>query len=253
MAVSKKERFAKGFFSSVIIHIFILFVLAILGLFTYSGDKNQPFDVLFIGGGGGGGSNVQSGGAAEMQEQAEDTQHEIKPDDITEQRKPLETKPAQKPAEKPQQQSSGANANTQQSAGSGGGQGSGAGSGKGPGEGSGTGGGSGSGVGTGTGGGIGPGAGQPVTLPRLLNYRDPEYPFVAMRDQIEGTVYVQVMVTAGGVAQNPVVVRSSGRRDFDSSALQSARGWRFSPAKDTRGVNVSCNVTIPVNFKMKNR
>lgn len=246
--VSKKERFIKGFWSSLGIHLLLFLLLAFWGLFALKDHGDKPFEVVFVGGGGGNGG--QTAVTQHRDQQIEEVKQEIKPDDITEQRKPQETKPVQKQPEKkpekPADQQSKDN-NQQQGQGS---QTQGQGTGKGAGEGNGTGGGEGSGTGQGKG--DGRGAGVPVTMPRLLNYREPEFPFTAIRDGLESTsVVVRVLVTSDGRAQNPVILRSSGRRDFDNSALQSAKSWRFSPAKDNQGRKIDCYVNQPVNFKIR--
>lgn len=130
----------------------------------------------------------------------------------------------------------------------GGGEGTGAGTGQGSGEGSGSGTGSGSGSGSGSGAGQGSGSGVPVTPPYLVSSTDPRYPPAARNREIEGTVYVKMLVSSGGSVENAFVARSSGNEALDGAAVEAVYNWSFSPAKDTYGSPVRCYITMPVNF-----
>lgn len=116
------------------------------------------------------------------------------------------------------------------------------------GEGSGSGTGSGSGSGSGSGAGQGSGSGVPVTPPYLVSSTDPRYPPAARNREIEGTVYVKMLVSSGGSVENAFVARSSGNEALDGAAVEAVYNWSFSPAKDTYGSPVRCYITMPVNF-----
>lgn len=118
----------------------------------------------------------------------------------------------------------------------------------GSGEGSGSGTGSGSGSGSGSGAGQGSGSGVPVTPPYLVSSTDPRYPPAARNREIEGTVYVKMLVSSGGSVENAFVARSSGNEALDGAAVEAVYNWNFSPAKDTYGSPVRCYITMPVNF-----
>ena len=114
--------------------------------------------------------------------------------------------------------------------------------------GSGSGTGSGSGSGSGSGAGQGSGSGVPVTPPYLVSSTDPRYPPAARNREIEGTVYVKMLVSSGGSVENAFVARSSGNEALDGAAVEAVYNWSFSPAKDTYGSPVRCYITMPVNF-----
>lgn len=122
------------------------------------------------------------------------------------------------------------------------------GGGGGGGKGSGSGTGSGSGSGSGSGAGQGSGSGVPVTPPYLVSSTDPRYPPAARNREIEGTVYVKMLVSSGGSVENAFVARSSGNEALDGAAVEAVYNWSFSPAKDTYGSPVRCYITMPVNF-----
>lgn len=110
------------------------------------------------------------------------------------------------------------------------------------------GGGGGEGSGSGTGSGSGSGSGVPVTPPYLVSSTDPRYPPAARNREIEGTVYVKMLVSSGGSVENAFVARSSGNEALDGAAVEAVYNWSFSPAKDTYGSPVRCYITMPVNF-----
>ncbi|WP_281070888.1 energy transducer TonB [Phascolarctobacterium faecium] len=93
-----------------------------------------------------------------------------------------------------------------------------------------------------------PFSGVPVTPPYLVSSTDPRYPPAARNREIEGTVYVKMLVSSGGSVENAFVARSSGNEALDGAAVEAVYNWNFSPAKDTYGSPVRCYITMPVNF-----
>jgi protein TonB len=128
--------------------------------------------------------------------------------------------------------------------GSGGGVGGGTGSGIGPG--------SGPGMGEGSGGGFGGGAyrlGRGVTPPTLLKQVQPRYTAAAMRQQIQGNVALEVVVSREGI---PVAIRVTRSLDpgLDEEAVIAARQWRFTPAR-VGDLPVDVIVTILLDFNLR--
>lgn len=85
---------------------------------------------------------------------------------------------------------------------------------------------------------------------RALNPVKPEYPAVALRSRIEGSVVVGADVDENGNATNVTVVRSSRSRDLDRAAVAAVRDWTFEPAI-RGGKPVSASVQVPVDFKLE--
>jgi TonB family protein len=135
---------------------------------------------------------------------------------------------------------------TSQGPGSGGGAGTGRGTGIGPG--------SGSGLGPGSGGGTGGGVYRPgsgITTPRVLREVKPQYTPDALRAKIQGEVWLDCVVTAGGDVGNCDIVRSlDGVFGLDQEAIKAARQWRFSPGL-RQGVPVPVLVTISMGFTLR--
>lgn len=241
------RRFGKGIAIALAVHIIAAALLGILG-YRFTQRPPQILEVTLGGGGGGGGKGsaaavkgTENQQQSAAQQQLEKTQTaRPKADDIVDQK--------QKPQQQEQQRQTQQNNTVSEAAQSNVKSGEADGSGSGGGEGSGSGTGSGSGSGSGQGAGKGSGSGVPVTPPYLVASTDPRYPPAARNREIEGTVYVKMLVSSGGRVENAFVARSSGNEALDGAAVEAVYNWSFSPAKDTYGSPVRCYITMPVNF-----
>ena len=243
------RRFGKGIAIALAVHIIAAALLGILG-YRFTQRPPQILEVTLGGGGGGGGKGSAAAekgtaetAAATVQQQKQQSAP-VRTDDIVDRKQKPQTQQQEQPR---QPQSSSTSSEAAQSnvksgetsgTGTGGGEGTGAGTGQGSGEGS----------GSGTGSGSGSGSGVPVTPPYLVSSTDPRYPPAARNREIEGTVYVKMLVSSGGSVENAFVARSSGNDALDGAAVEAVYNWRFSPAKDTLGSPVRCYITMPVNF-----
>ena len=95
---------------------------------------------------------------------------------------------------------------------------------------------------------------EPYTAPNYgatyLHNSPPAYPLMARRRGISGRVLLRAEVTADGHCRDARVIRSSGYKILDETALAAVRKWRFIPA--TRGSRpVTATVEIPLNFKLQ--
>lgn len=86
--------------------------------------------------------------------------------------------------------------------------------------------------------------------PRYRDNPPPPYPEAARRRQLEGTVVLEVEVSAQGRVGDLVVHRSSGHRMLDESALATVRGWLFEPGR-RGGLPVAMTVQVPVRFGLR--
>jgi periplasmic protein TonB len=133
-------------------------------------------------------------------------------------------------------------------------QGSGTGGGGGTGTGTGVGSGQGSGLGPGYGGGTGGGAYRPgngVSVPRVIREVKPQYTADAMRAKVQGTVWLECVVTRDGSVSDIRIVRSlDGVFGLDQEAVKAARQWKFVPGvKD--GEPVPVLITIELTFTLR--
>jgi periplasmic protein TonB len=131
-------------------------------------------------------------------------------------------------------------------------QGIGTGGGSGTGQGTGMGEGKGSGVGPGEGGGTGGGPYRPgsgITPPGLLREVKPQYTEEARRLGVEGDVVLEIVVKADGTV-GPVTLLQRLGSGLDQRAIEAVRQWRFSPAKRF-GTPVDVLVEVAVEFKLR--
>ena len=93
-----------------------------------------------------------------------------------------------------------------------------------------------------------------VTEPRYkvsyLNNPAPEYPLLARRRGLEGSVLLHVQVLSDGNSATVNVKMSSGHVLLDKSAQATVRRWRFMPAMQGNEA-VSAWVEVPIVFKLE--
>jgi protein TonB len=128
----------------------------------------------------------------------------------------------------------------------------------------GSGGGVGTGVGTGVGSGTGPGLGQGagggfgggtyrvgggVIAPTLVKQVRPKYTSEALRDKIQGTVILEVVVGRDGIPAAIQVTRSLDPYGLDREAIEAVREWRFIPGR-IGGTPVDVLVSVQLDFRL---
>ncbi|HHW4680114.1 MAG TPA: energy transducer TonB [Xylella taiwanensis] len=89
---------------------------------------------------------------------------------------------------------------------------------------------------------------QPTPLPGQMP--PPEYPADAAARGDHGTVTVRVLVDAEGAPSGVEMAKSSGSRELDNAALQTVRGWRFKPARNSNDQPVPGSLEIPFEFNL---
>jgi protein TonB len=131
--------------------------------------------------------------------------------------------------------------------------GPGSGGGVGTGTGTGIGEGRGPGIGPGSGGGIGGGAYRPggaVTAPRLTSQVKPRYTNDALERKIQGSVWLEVVVTREGRTGAVRVARSLDPGGLDEEAINAVRQWQFEPGR-LAGTPVDVLVTVVMDFSIR--
>ncbi len=86
-------------------------------------------------------------------------------------------------------------------------------------------------------------------LPGYLRNAPPVYPRQARERGEEGTVLLDVEVSATGRCGTVTILRSSGSPLLDQSAVQAVRQWVFKPARRLRR-SVPFRVEIPITFRL---
>ena len=85
---------------------------------------------------------------------------------------------------------------------------------------------------------------QPVPVKQV----QPEYPEIARRAGVEGTVWVKILVDKEGKAKKAVVMKSDAEI-FNEPAINAAKQWVFTPAMMNNGP-VAVWAAVPFRFKL---
>jgi len=121
--------------------------------------------------------------------------------------------------------------------------------------------GNGTGIGSGSGGGLGPGSGggtgggefragvNGVGQPACIYCPNPDYSDEARKAKYQGSVLLDVIVTADGRVLDPRVLKGPGL-GLEEKAIAAVRNWRMRPATGPNGKPVSCRVNIEVVFRL---
>jgi periplasmic protein TonB len=89
----------------------------------------------------------------------------------------------------------------------------------------------------------------PNTSIRVRNNPAPTYPAAARQARQEGTVTLDVQVSAAGAPVSVNLAKSSGFTALDQAAITAVRRWSFTPAT-VAGTATSGRVRVPVRFKL---
>jgi protein TonB len=76
------------------------------------------------------------------------------------------------------------------------------------------------------------------------------YPREALRNRVQGTVMLRVLVGADGSVLGVEIEKSSGSSSLDRAAREAVARWRFHPAT-RNGVAHSAWASVPVTFDLK--
>lgn len=85
----------------------------------------------------------------------------------------------------------------------------------------------------------------------ILDMSPPRYPSNEARQGIMGTVVLVVTVSESGEVADIAVEKSSRNRNLDIAAIEAARNWRFSPAREGGRPTLGM-VRVPVDFSIGN-
>jgi TonB family protein len=87
-----------------------------------------------------------------------------------------------------------------------------------------------------------------VTAPKVEHRVDAKYSEFAVRDKVQGTLQLRVVVDASGVPQRIAVSRPLGY-GLDASAVEAMTKWRFAPGMKDGGP-VASGVTVEQQFSL---
>ncbi|HHS50914.1 MAG TPA: energy transducer TonB [candidate division Zixibacteria bacterium] len=86
--------------------------------------------------------------------------------------------------------------------------------------------------------------------PKPVKEVRPRYPQLAERAQVEGVVLVQVVIGLDGKVEHAEVIQARPEGFFEEAALDAARQWEFTPAKQ-RDKPVRVRYQIPLRFELR--
>lgn len=89
--------------------------------------------------------------------------------------------------------------------------------------------------------------------PSVIRSFNPQYPYLAKRDNIEGKIILRFVVDADGSVQEPEVVSADPPEVleiFSEAALRAVVRYKFKPAVKN-GKNVMCIVKLPIGFELE--
>lgn len=91
--------------------------------------------------------------------------------------------------------------------------------------------------------------GQGVREPRRIAGGPPQYPAIAQRARVQGTVILEAVINERGTIERLRVLKSQPL--LDAAAVSAVREWRYTPTL-LNGVPVSVLMTITINFTLQN-
>ena len=89
---------------------------------------------------------------------------------------------------------------------------------------------------------------QVEKMPNMIDQINPIYPEEALKNGIEGKVYVKILISKEGVPKKAVVIKSDNEI-FNQSAIDAAMKYKFTPALQS-GKPVALWVLMPFKFEL---
>lgn len=90
-----------------------------------------------------------------------------------------------------------------------------------------------------------------VVAPRLIKQSSPNYLSMAMKEKIEGSVWLEAVVETDGTVAEVRVTRSLDRRfGLDDEAVSTVKKWQFVPGRKD-GLVVPVVVEIEMSFSLR--
>lgn len=249
---SGQRRLTGAMVASVVSHVVMAIVIVLILAYQPEREVREPppieYDLVYLqspGPGGGGGGSPEPAPPAESVEipvpEEPDPPPVVEPEPIPVETppRPVLTAPITTNAEVPRWQGETSISITPYAGG---------------GRGRGLGPGSGDGVGEGEGGGFGGGAfqlGSGINNPVVVREVKPNYTTEAMRQKIQGTVWLDAVVRPDGTIDEVRIARSLDRQfGLDEEALRAARQWLFRPATDREGEPVAVIIRLELEFRL---
>ena len=86
-----------------------------------------------------------------------------------------------------------------------------------------------------------------LTRPRKIKDVEPQYPMIAKRAGVGGTVHLRAIITRKGDVTNVELLKGIGRFQLDEAAMDAVKKWKYEPGM-LEGKAVDVIMTVRVNF-----
>jgi len=87
--------------------------------------------------------------------------------------------------------------------------------------------------------------------PEVIKNSPIKYPEDALKENIQGTVYLKVMINSTGkVTSTEIIKKDSVTESMEKEAQNAVSQYIFKPAK-YKGKNVNAIITLPIRFKLQ--
>ena len=84
----------------------------------------------------------------------------------------------------------------------------------------------------------------------MIEKAPPAYPEEARKEKVEGVVILEATITAKGETRDVATVQDPDAR-LTAAAREAVSGWRFDPARDSKGRAVAVRYQVTVAFKLQ--
>lgn len=84
--------------------------------------------------------------------------------------------------------------------------------------------------------------------PAPIKTASPAYPKTALRDSLEGSVFLRVTINEQGEVAK-VEIEKGTRDDLNAAAVEAMKQWKFKPPT-RKGTPVQASVVVPFRFKL---
>ena len=91
---------------------------------------------------------------------------------------------------------------------------------------------------------------EPTPVYDNLTNTKPIYPKIAIQRNWQGTCILELEVLNDGSVGNIKLLKTSGRKLLDQSAIRAVRFWKFTPATK-KGKNIKSKLKVPIEFKLE--
>ena len=91
---------------------------------------------------------------------------------------------------------------------------------------------------------------EPTEAVEYPDNQKPLYPRVAIQRGWQGTCILELQILEDGTVGNIILLKTTGRKLLDQSAIRTVKYWRFKPATK-KGKTIKTKIKVPIEFKLE--